>query len=335
MKVCVVGDFSGNSDEGMKKIASEIYKMLEKNCKVYKFDISRIFSTKIWVNLRKFDPQVIHYIPGPSTSSFIFLWILRLLTNTPKTVMMATHPKIGNIGKYLIQLFRPDVILTQSNKTDIFFSELKFNTQFFPNGVDNKIFCHIPKEQKINLRKKYGFNEDAFIILHVGHIKEKRNINFFCELKKRVDNDVVIVGSTSTKADNEIVNNLKYAGCRIFNNYIQKIQEIYQLSDIYIFPTMDQENCVEIPLSILEALACGLPVISTRFGGIDKLLHDFKGLIIVENVEEIFEKITSIKNNDLKLDHSDTISFDWKKLNRNINIIYKEINVRNYETKNT
>lgn len=329
MRICLVADFSCNPDEGMKKIANEIYKILKVNCEVYKFDLSRTISIKMWSDFRKFNPQIIHYIPGPSAHSFIFLWILKQLAiQEPKTMMTATHPKISNIGKFFIQFFKPDMILTQSDKTNIFFSQLKFKTQFFPNGVDTERFHPVSKEQKICLRRKYGFDDNAFIILHVGHIKENRNIKFFYELNKKNENldyKIIIVGSTSTRTDKELECKLKEAGFTVFTNYLQNIQEIYQLSDIYIFPTIHQENSIDIPLSILESLACGLPVISTRFGGIKELLHGCRGIIIINNIEDIPEKISLIKKNNLKSASSNTVVLDWKKIGENLTNIYKEI----------
>ena len=44
------------------------------------------------------------------------------------------------------------------------------------------------------------------------------------------------------------------------------IEEIYQLSDAYFFPVVAHGNCIDVPLSCLEAAACNIPVVTTRYG---------------------------------------------------------------------
>jgi len=50
--------------------------------------------------------------------------------------------------------------------------------------------------------------------------------------------------------------------------FYEKIEEFYQASDVYIFPVRNPTGSIDLPLSVLEALAVGLPVVSTRFGAI-------------------------------------------------------------------
>jgi len=58
------------------------------------------------------------------------------------------------------------------------------------------------------------------------------------------------------------------------DRYIKKIEEIYQLSDCYIFPITFEGGGISILLSVLEAMACNLPVVTTKFGGLPAI---FKG----------------------------------------------------------
>ena len=52
----------------------------------------------------------------------------------------------------------------------------------------------------------------------------------------------------------------------LIDSYLQSIQEIYQLADVYLFPVMDIENCIDVPLSVLEAASCNLPIVTTEYG---------------------------------------------------------------------
>ena len=58
----------------------------------------------------------------------------------------------------------------------------------------------------------------------------------------------------------------------ILDTYIPEIQEICQLADVYLFPVVKAHNCIDVPLSVLEAAACDLPVVTTPYGELQELL---------------------------------------------------------------
>ena len=313
MRICLVGDFSGNPDEGMKNIAKKLYELFKRNNSLYAFDLNKIYTLSMWAGLRNFEPQIIFYIPGPSFFSFVFLAIMRILAKNPKKVMFATHPKI-RLGKHFIRFFKPDLVLTQSKKSELFFTELKFNTKFFPNGVDTDKFQPVTKEQKMRLRKKWDIDSNKFIILHIGHIKSNRNIEILSGLNSK-DDQVIIAGSTSTQAEKELKSKLRKSGCIVFNKYIEHIEEIYQLADAYIFPTVDQESSIEIPLSVLEAMSCNLPVITTKFRGLPTVFEDGDGLIFIDKEEYFSEALRRIKGDNIKTKNREKVlPYSWENI---------------------
>jgi len=100
----------------------------------------------------------------------------------------------------------------------------------------------------------------------------------------------------------------------LFNNSAYKEQIIYygpayneeklkvlSMTDIFCFPTFYPAEA--FPLSILEAMAYGLPIITTNQGGISEAISDGKGGLIVEknNVNDLVEKLnTLINDSDLR-----------------------------------
>jgi len=60
----------------------------------------------------------------------------------------------------------------------------------------------------------------------------------------------------------------------ILTEYLPHVEHLYQASDAYVFPVTSTDNAIEVPLSVLEALACDVPVVSTRFGGLPRLFGE-------------------------------------------------------------
>jgi glycosyltransferase involved in cell wall biosynthesis len=57
----------------------------------------------------------------------------------------------------------------------------------------------------------------------------------------------------------------------VIDTYVPNIEDIYRLSDLYLFLAESDTAAIELPLSVLEAMACNLPVVCRPFGG----LRDF------------------------------------------------------------
>ena len=79
----------------------------------------------------------------------------------------------------------------------------------------------------------------------------------------------------------------------------EELSRIYSEADIYLIPTMRYEG---LPLALLEAMAHGIPTISSKIGGnSDVITHDSDGLFIKPG--DLEELITGIKKlgNDSEL----------------------------------
>lgn len=139
-------------------------------------------------------------------------------------------------------------------------------------GIDRDKYQ--PADNKLALREKYNIPRDEIIALHVGHIRQSRNISWLLSIKDTLQNiGIVLVGSTATEQDRALCAQLEKAGIHVMREYLPDIQEIYQLSDIYCFPVTEDTAAMETPLSVLEAMATNLPIISTPFG---RLPEQFK-----------------------------------------------------------
>jgi len=137
---------------------------------------------------------------------------------------------------------------------------------------------------------------------------------------------LIVIGSTSTSLDKDVANRLLEQGALVWRRYLNDIQEIYNLSDCYVFPTSDRSASIEIPLSVLEAMSCNIPVVSTKFGGLPEIFDQGDGLFFADHKNEFLEAIDAVRNKDVEVRTRDkVIPYSWERVGETLSAIYREI----------
>jgi glycosyltransferase involved in cell wall biosynthesis len=332
MKICLIGVFSGNLDEGYKNIAFNLSKNLSKGDDVLNMDVKGILSSYFWKEIKEFKPHIIHYLTAPTLSSFIALRITKIYCNRDmKLVISSLHPvslKIlrNPVLKRCISLFKPNLILTQSCKVDEVLRDIDCNAEFLPNGVATERFVPASENVKEKLRHKYGIDKEKFVILHVGHLRGVRGLQIFNKLQREDKNtQVVIVGSSYFRTDKKLRHDLVKSGCIVWDKYFEKLEEVYALSDCYVFPVI-MGNSIFMPLSVLEAMSCNLPVISTKFEGLSRSFEEGEGLFFVEKEEDFYKRLREVRSEDLKADtRRKVLPYSWENVGRRLESIYNNL----------
>ena len=326
MRICIISNYPDHCDEGMANIAFYLGRELSKRHEVLHLSLKHLFSRNFWKEVKNFDPQVIHYTHGPSIISFMIVKALAFHCKDAKTVVSAAHPASFRFSKKIAPFLKPDLVLIQSNESERVFRTLSCESEFLPNGVDIEKFTPVSKDIKQKLREKYGLDKEKLIILHIGSIRKRRNIQILNKMQKFKGVQVIVVGSTSMPMEQGIYKSLKESGCVIWRSYFENIEEIYQLSDCYIFPTTNKLGSINLPLSVLEAMSCNLPVIATKFGVLPTVFEEGDGLIFIDKEEEFIGALEKIINTNTNIKTREKVlPYSWRNVVGRLERIYDGI----------
>lgn len=315
-------------DEGQRNVAFHLSRELLKRHTVVHLNARHTFFFPVfWYTVRKFSPAIIHILLRPNASTLIYSKVLKCWCLNARVIISALQPPTNpKIVSSTIRFLKPDMVLPLSEITEELFTLMGCKTTFLGCGVDTEKFLPVTQGKKIALRVKYEIDKDKFIILHVGSITSGRNLFDLVKLQKIENNQVIVVTNTTFEPDSEVYCYLKSNGCIFFRKYFENIEEIYQLADCYIFPTLNASYCIELPLSILEAMACNLPVITTRFGAISRVFTNGEGLFFVDNIDDIHLILKKIKNNKIIIKTREkVINLTWEKVAHDLERIYKNL----------
>jgi glycosyltransferase involved in cell wall biosynthesis len=154
-----------------------------------------------------------------------------------------------------------------------------------PNAIDTAKFKELDKQA---LRNKYNFPQGAFIISFLGaFIERKGPLRLLDAVKSLADPSVKILyigaGTQEPKGDSVL-----FKG-RLPHDVVP---EYLSCSDVFVLPTL-AEGCSN---AIVEAMACGLPIISSNLPFNTDILDDSNAILVDPmNVEEIAEAIQKLK----------------------------------------
>lgn len=317
MRICIyTKKLASRIDEGFMRVAHEVIHQVTGHHEVLalfsqgdlpeKEGLRRIptntscLSLRLRASIRSFRPDTILYIPrsGPSLHSF---WIARLLRRYGRgapVAILTTQPlesDLALVPRKLVSLMKPDLLLAASSREQRNMEDRGCVTRFVPLGVDLKRFAPASVGRRTELRAKYGIGSEEFIALHVGHVNEGRNIRVLMQLQGG-GTQVLIAASTFFNHESSLIRDLETRGIRFLTGYLDSIQEAYQLADCYVFPTVSKKACISQPLSVLEAMACNLPVVTTRFGGLPDLFPDEEGgLLYADGTPELAAKVSYVR----------------------------------------
>lgn len=141
-------------------------------------------------------------------------------------------------------------------------------------------------------RKELGVAEDAFVVLNIGEMIVRKNQRAAIEAIAQCENRncvLLICGRGEKEKElKELVKKMNLENQVIFCGFRRDINEILRAADVFLFPSF-QEG---LPVSVMEAMAAGLPVICSDIRGNRDLIDENGGFLLApDDVREMSRSI--------------------------------------------
>ncbi len=180
---------------------------------------------------------------------------------------------------------------------------VKTNTTILPTGIEVEAFG---QGDGASFRRKYNIDADRPVLVNVSRIAHEKNIDFLIRMLTHVWQDIpdillIIAGDGPAKRHlQRLAINLGLENNIMFIGYLDRKAELYDCycsADVFVFSSRTETQ----GLVLLEAMALGIPVISTAIMGTKDILQDNPGALIAEDDEVKFAcKVTRLLSNDLQ-----------------------------------
>ncbi len=163
------------------------------------------------------------------------------------------------------------------------------------NGVDLEAFQPRP-ERRAEARKRLDLAEDAFVVGGIGRLTFQKNFALFIEVAGEVfakNPGATFVIAGTGEDDVALREQARRAGIPVrFLGYVGDMAALYPALDMLLL-TSRYEG---LPITILEAMACGVPIVSAELDGVREILRDGEDAALVEpgNLAAFSARVSSL-----------------------------------------
>lgn len=306
------------------------------------FYLTRIlFFFKAWQLCRKEKFDIIHeYSSSPVLINRT--WLLGKLTGVKTYHTICTH-NIGAFGSYRLIFGKIDKVICTTKKM---LSELKAHsaqsTTYLPLGINIKKF--LSSRYKRDYRKELHIPIRSPIILYLGLFDRRKGIFTFLKaipkVLKKHPRAVFIIATSGQKGNFYDYQNNKKKVLPAVDSHKENIrflegkQDVVALmnaTDIFVYPLTTMHGILGVPITLIEALACGKAIIASDLEELKEFIEDRINALVLHDEKELVKGIDELFRRSLlkqKLEKNAVNSakeYDIMNISKDLKNIYKSL----------
>ncbi len=200
------------------------------------------------------------------------------------------------IEKILARFTNRIVVISQTQLNEV---ERKYKIappgkcSIIPLGLDLEPFFNL--DRRDGIRKKLSIDEDGLLVGIIGRLVKVKNHRMFLEVVRRIRLEApdikvkfLIVGDGTLRKDLEArAKELGIEDSVVFIGWRTRLEEVYKGLDIACLTSLNEGT----PISLIEAMAAGRPVVATDVGGVrDVVVHNESGFLSPSGDVERFSR---------------------------------------------
>jgi UDP-glucose:(heptosyl)LPS alpha-1,3-glucosyltransferase len=169
------------------------------------------------------------------------------------------------------------------------------DVRIIPNGVDAGVLS--PSRRlafRISAREQFNLSSEEFTFLLIGNdLKNKGLDALLCALAKLLELPwkLLVVGSDDYRPYEKVVRDFAISKRVTFLPPSPDVLKFYAAADAYVGPSL--EDAYGLP--VLEAMACGLPVLASSQAGVSEIIDDGLNGIILRNPRNTQELLSALR----------------------------------------
>ena len=281
-------------------------------------------------------------------------WLLPLYQHTElPPILVQNHAPRGHGGEAINSMLRHyaamrdfDAFTAPSDYVRDFYADYVWDTSFFntlPNGVDSELFSPMDK-QKAKQKLATQIGDDRILttptVGYLSRVQSEKGASVYLKLAELNPHLLFLIAGPNLGryASRDLPNNLVYAGF----HPREALPTVYNAFDVYCFLSMSGEET--FGLTVLEAMACGVPPVVPNFDGVPSVVGDAGLVADAENFDQDiatfvsypcpidFSKKINLLFNDDQMRQSlsqkareRALSFTWDKTARRIIQLFEDL----------
>ncbi len=288
--------------------------------------------------VRRINPDIMH---AQMVLLGFHVWLIKKLLKKPYVI----YGRGSDIYIYLSPRLRKllaKLALTDADAVIALTNDMKQALQklhrreviLIPNGVDIDKFSTLSREEA---RSKFNIKDNERMLIFVGRLTPIKGVRFLIKAMALIRQQhlgvrLLIVGDGEERQNLEELAdklNLKKWVSFLGQTPSERIPEYMVASDIFVLPSLSEG----FPLTILEAMASGLPIVTTRVRGLPEIVKDGENGFLVEpqNPGQIAERVLLILSDDAlrermaKNNWQQAKQYSWQNVAKSLEEIYSRV----------